>query len=109
VEALYGHLPPEKFPAIAFANDLYLEGGIRAGGYPLHVNTVDPKTGEIITKPFQFARFAIPRRVYTKSHLEYVAKVMARVKERAPRNKGYRLTYAPEAMAQFFSKFEPIE
>ncbi len=109
VEALYGHLPDEKFPAIALTCDLYLEGGIRAGAYPFHFNTVDPKTGEISDKTFQFARFAIPRRTYTKGHLEYIAKVMARVKERAPRNKGYRITYAPEVLAHFFSKFEPLE
>jgi tryptophanase len=109
MDALYGHLPPEKFPAVAMSNDLYLEGGIRAGGYPLHLNMVDPRTGDVSDKTFQFARFAIPRRVYTKGHLDYVGKVMARVKEIAPRNKGYRPVYVPEVMPQFFSKFAPLE
>ncbi|HYH94562.1 tryptophanase [Hyalangium sp.] len=108
VESLYGHLPLEKFPAIALTCDLYLEGGIRAGAYPFHFNTVDAKTGELSMKVFQFARFAIPRRTYTKGHLDYIAKVMARVKERAPHNKGYRCIYAPEVLEHFFSKFEPL-
>jgi tryptophanase len=109
VEALYGHLPPDKFPAIALTNDVYLEGGIRVGAYPFHFNTVDPKSGEISDKVFQFARFAIPRRVYTKGHMDYIGEVMARVKARASRNKGYKLVYAPAVLPHFFSKFEPIE
>jgi len=108
VESLYGHLPPDKFPAIALTNDIYLEGGIRVGAYPFHFKTVDP-AGEFVDKVFQFARFAIPRRVYTKGHLDYIGDVMTRVKERAPRNKGYRLLYAPTILAHFFSKFEPLE
>jgi len=109
VGSLYGHLPDEKFPAVALTADVYLEGGVRVGAYPFYFNTVDAKTGEISMKVFQFARFAIPRRMYTKSHLDYVAKVMERVKERAPHNKGYRCVYAPEVLAHFFSKFEPLE
>jgi tryptophanase len=109
VESLYGHLPPDKMPGITMANDLYLEGGVRAGAIPFHLNTVDTKTGEIIAKDFQFARFAIPRRVYTKGHLDYVAEVMGRVKEKAPRSKGYRLVYAPEVLGHFFARFEPVE
>jgi tryptophanase len=96
-------------PGITMANDLYLEGGVRAGAIPFHLNTVDTKTGEIIAKDFQFARFAIPRRVYTKGHLDYVAEVMGRVKEKAPRSKGYRLVYAPEVLGHFFARFEPVE
>jgi tryptophanase len=109
VESLYGHLPPDRFPAIALTNDVYLEGGIRMGAYPFEFKTVEAETGQFVDKAFQFARFAIPRRVYTKGHLDYIGKVMARVKERAPHNKGYRLVYAPEVLAHFFSTFEPIK
>jgi tryptophanase len=109
VDALYGHLPPDKFPAVALTNDIYLEGGIRVGAYPFHFNTVDPKSGDINDKVFQFARFAIPRRVYTKGHMDYIGEVMARVKERASRNKGYKLVYAPAVLPHFFSKFEPAD
>ncbi|WP_224361537.1 tryptophanase [Hyalangium versicolor] len=109
VASLYGHIPPDAFPTIAMLCDLYLEGGIRAGAFPFHFNIVDAKTGELGTKVFQFARFAIPRRVYTKSHFEYIAKVMGQVKRNAaPKNKGYKCTYAPPVLAHFFSKFEPL-
>jgi tryptophanase len=108
VESLYGHLPPDHFPTIALTCDLYLEGGVRAVAYPCHLNRFDPQTGQLGSKQFQFARLAIPRRTYTKGHLDFVATVMARVKERAPRHQGYRLTHAPDVLPHFFAKFEPI-
>jgi tryptophanase len=40
--------------------------------------------------------------------MQYVAKAMKRVKENAPRSKGYRLVYAPDVLAHFFAKFEPL-
>lgn len=108
VRSMYPHLSDDKFPGLAFAADLYLEGGVRAGAFPFHLTCVDPRSGELIDRQFEFARLAIPRRVYTKSHMDYVAKVMKRVKENAAHSKGYRLTYAPEVLAHFFAKFEPI-
>jgi tryptophanase len=109
VDALYKHLPPDKLPGIAMACDLYLEGAVRAGAIPFHLHTVDAKTGDIVNKDFLLARFALPRRLYTKSHLDYVGKVMARVKERASQNKGYRLVDAPKVLGHFFAKFAPLE
>ena len=50
VESLYGHLPAEKYPGTAFLCNLYLEGGIRAGAAPFKLQTVDVKTGKLITK-----------------------------------------------------------
>jgi tryptophanase len=107
VKTLYGHVSPERFPGIAMACDLYLEGGIRVGAHPFRLKTVDA-SGEIVSRDFHFARFAIPRRTYSKSHLEFVAKAMRKVKERALHSKGYRLTYAPEVLEHFFAKFEPL-
>jgi len=109
VQSLYPHLPPEKFPCIAMTCDLYREGGVRACAFPFPFNTFDPTTGKVVAKEFQFARFAIPRRTYTKGHLDYVAEVMARVKERAPHNQGYRLVNAPEVLPHFFAKFAPLQ
>ena len=107
VQNLYPHLAPELFPDVAMGCDVYREGGVRAAGFPFALKTVDP-TGKIVNREFHFARFAIPRRVYTKSHLDYVGGVMARVKQNAHQNKGYRRTYVPEVLGHFFAKFEPI-
>jgi len=106
LERLYPHLSPDQFPDVAMGCDVYLEGGVRAAAFPFTLKTVDA-AGEIVTREFQFARFAIPRRVYTQSHLEYVAGVIGKVKENARNNKGYRCTYVPEVLGHFFSKFEP--
>ncbi len=108
VESLYPHLGHEQFPGIALASDLYLEGGVRVGAITFHMNRVDAKSGEIVEKVFQFARFAVPRRLYTRSHLSYVARVMRIVKERAHLNRGYRVVHMPEVLGHFFAKFEPL-
>ena len=68
---------------------------------------IAPVTGEITEQAFQFARFAVPRRVYTRSHLDYVARIMARVKQRAHLSKGYRVEHWPEVLGHFFAKFAP--
>ncbi len=107
VAKLYPQLPPDRFPGIALSCDAYLEGGVRVAAFPFRLPSVD-RNGQIVTREFQFARFAIPRRVYTKRHLDYVARVMARVKEQATSNAGYRCTYVPEVLGHFFSRFEPI-
>lgn len=107
VEQLYPHLPAERFPDVAMGCDVYREGGVRAAAFPFRLRTVD-RNGDMVTREFHFARFAVPRRAYTTRHLDYVASVMARVKENAGQNQGYRCTYAPEVLGHFFSKFEPI-
>jgi tryptophanase len=107
VNALYPHLSEEQLPGIALFADLYLEGGVRAGAIPFKMNTVDPKTGDIVQRSFQFARFAVPRRVYSKAHMEYVAEVFARVKANAPANRGYRIVERPDVLGHFFAKFAP--
>lgn len=107
VSSIYPHLSTEQYPGIALACDAYLEGGIRLGAFPFQLNVIDPRTADISIKKFEFARLAIPRRVYTNSHMEYVAKVFKRVKENAVNNRGYCLSYAPEILAHFFAKFEP--
>jgi tryptophanase len=107
VQALYPHLPPERFPDVAMGCDVYREGGVRAAAFPFQLRSIE-KTGKLTTRTFHFARFAVPRRVYTKSHLDYVGRIMANVKANAGRSAGYRCTHSPEVLGHFFSKFEPL-
>lgn len=106
VRALYPHLPSDRFPETALGCDVYLEGGVRVGAFPFNMKTVD-HAGEIVARTVHFARFGVPRRVYTQSHLDYVAATVRKVKDNAAKNKGYRLTYAPEVLTHFFARFEP--
>ena len=109
VEAMYPHLPPQSLPGVALCADFYLEGGVRLAAAPFTLHTVSPQSGDIIDRVFQFARFALPRRVYSKSHLEYVAGVAERVAQNASRNYGYSVaSHAGQALSHFFTKFEPI-
>jgi tryptophanase len=52
-------------------------------------------------------RLALPRRVYTQSHLDYVVETLIRIKARQEQVRGYRFTYAPELLRHFTARFEP--
>lgn len=110
-KSIYPHLSDDELPGIALAADLYLEGGIRIVSAQFKLNLIDINSGEITHKKFELSRFAIPRRVYTKSHIEYIARIMKKVKENAKNNRGYYLispTTGAESLAHFFAKFKPI-
>ncbi|MFO7646141.1 MAG: hypothetical protein R6W95_17295, partial [Desulfosarcina sp.] len=61
----------------------------------------DPKTGEVLPAPNELVRFAIPRRVYTRSHLDYVGEVAQVVASNAHKIKGLEITWAPELLRHF--------
>ena len=106
---LFPHIPQAEYPGQALAVELYLEGGIRgvelgsvAFAYP------DPDTGEMIHPKMELVRLALPRRVYTQAHMDYVIRTLANIKARADQIRGYRITYAPELLRHFTAKFEPL-
>ena len=106
---LFPHIPPQEFPGQALAVELYLEGGIRG----VEIGSVmfahpDPATGKIVYPQLELVRLALPRRVYTQSHLDYVAKTLAKIKQRTGDIHGYRFTYAPELLRHFTARFEPL-
>jgi tryptophanase len=107
--SLFPHIPPHEFPGQALAVELYLEGGIRA----VEIGSVmfahpDPTTGKMVFPHLELVRLALPRRVYTQSHLDYVAQTLAKIKQRAGDIHGYRFTYAPELLRHFTARFEPL-
>jgi tryptophanase len=106
---LFSHIPHEKFPGQALVVQLYLEGGIRA----VEIGSVmfaypDPDIGEMVYPRLELVRLAIPRRVYTQSHLDYVVDVLSRIIKQSEHIKGYRFTYAPELLRHFTARFEPV-
>jgi tryptophanase len=106
---LLPHIPSGEYPGQALVAELYLEGGIRG----VEVGSVmfshrDPKTGEMVYPKLELVRLAIPRRVYTQSHIDHVVKTIRSVADRRHFLKGYRITYAPELLPHFTARFEPI-
>jgi tryptophanase len=103
------HIPQREFPGQSLAVALYQEGGIRA----IEIGSVmfahkDPKTRKIAYPELELVRLAIPRRVYTQSHLDYVVEVLAKIKSNRDTLTGYKITFEPELLRHFTARFEPI-
>ena len=103
-------IPQSEFPAVALANALYIEGGIRTVEIgSLMFEHVDPETGEKVYSPLELVRFAIPRRVYTRSHLDFIGEVAKKVMENPKDIKGLRVTWAPKVLRHFMAELEEVE
>ena len=107
--SLLPHIPHDCFPGQALAAALYLEGGIRT----VEIGSVmfaapDPVTGEMVYPRLELVRLAIPRRVYTQSHMDYVAEVSAHLVKKKAELRGYRIVYSPPLLRHFTAQFEPL-
>ncbi len=103
------HIPRKAFPGQSLAVELYLEGGIRG----VEIGSVafaytDPETGEEHVPLLELVRLAIPRRMYTQAHLDWVIKTAEKIAARKKELRGYRITYAPELLRHFTAVFEPL-
>ena len=67
------------------------------------------ENGNVISPPMELVRFAIPRRVYTQSHIDYVAEVVIEVFNDRDKLKGYEFTYEAPMLRHFTAQFKPIE
>jgi tryptophanase len=106
---LLPHIPHQEFPGQSLAVELYLEGGIRGSeiGSVMFAHQ-DPDSKEWIYPRLELVRLAIPRRVYTQSHIDFVVRVAHKIASRAEKLRGYKFTYAPELLRHFTAQFEPL-
>ena len=99
-KAFLPHIPVDQFPGVALAAELYLEGGIRS-----------VEIGSLMfagAAQMELVRLAIPRRVYTQSHIDYVVEIILRVWEKRMQIRGMRLTYEAPFLRHFTAHLEPI-
>lgn len=102
-------IPPEEFPGQALVCALYTHAGIRAVEIgSVMFGCVDPDSGESSRPPMELVRLAVPRRVYTQSHIDYVVEGVREVFERRGELRGFRIVEAPAALRHFTAKFEQL-
>lgn len=106
--AILPHLDQEELPAQALTAALYVDAGVRGMERGIVSAGRDPQTGEHHHPKLELVRLAIPRRVYTQSHMDVVAESVIAVMEDADRIAGLRFTYEPPELRFFQARFEPI-
>jgi tryptophanase len=105
--SLLPHIPPLHYPGIALVNALYVEAGVRG----VEIGTVmfgRQPDGSEQAGAMDLVRLAIPRRVYTQSHIDYVAEAVIYVAKMREQLRGYRITAAPTVLRHFTAAFAPL-
>jgi tyrosine phenol-lyase len=104
------HVPQEQFPAQALAAALYLESGVRAMERGIASAGRDPKTGLNNVPKLELVRLTISRRVYTQSHMDYVAEKVAELYQKREKIHGLDIAWEPAAgsLRFFLMKHKPI-
>jgi tyrosine phenol-lyase len=105
----YPHIQQDKFPAQTLTVELYLERGIRTVERGAVSAGRDPKTGENLYPKLELTRLAIPRRVYTQSHMDVVAEAIEDVHRRRESARGLQMVYEPKYLRFFQARFARIE
>ncbi len=106
---LLPHISQSAFPGQALTVELYREGAIRG----VEIGSVmfahpSPETGVMVYPSLELVRLAIPRRVYTQAHLDYVVENLVKIARRRTELRGYKFTYAPKLLRHFTARFEPL-
>ena len=98
--AFLPHIPPAQFPGVTLAAEIYLEGGIRS-----------VEIGRLMfgdAAQMDLVRLAIPRRVYTQSHIDYVVEIVLEVWKKRDAIRGLQLTYEAPFLRHFTARLEPV-
>lgn len=103
------HVPPDQYPGQSVVCELYVEGGIRSVEIGSVMFGKYDDNGKLIPAMMELVRLAIPRRVYTQSHIDYVAEVVIEVFKKRNEMKGFSITYAAPILRHFTAKFSPMK
>ncbi len=102
------HIPNYEFPGQAIACALYLKGGIRACEIGSIMFGKYDENGKTVSPDLELVRLAIPRRVYTQSHIDYVAEVIIEVYQEREKLKGFKIVKEPPILRHFTAEFKEI-
>ena len=108
-QTFYPHLKPEDFPGQVMACELYRNGGIRSSEVGSVMFGRYNTKKQFIPAQRELLRLALPRRVYTMSHLDYIIETFEFLKLNALQVRGLQMTYRPKQMPHFTAKFEEKE
>jgi tryptophanase len=103
--AFLSHIPSTQFPGSALAAELYLEGGIRSFEMGSLIFGKRDENGVEHPAPLDLLRLAIPRRVYTQSHIDYVIDVVLEVWRRRQQVRGLEISYQAPVLRHFTARF----
>lgn len=102
------HIPVDQFPGQSVTCAIYEEGGIRACEIGSVMFGKYDKNGNLIPAMMELVRLAIPRRVYTQSHIDYTAEVIIEVFKNRDKLKGFEIVYEAPMLRHFTAKFREI-
>ncbi len=106
--AMLPHIPPLQYPGVALTNALYLEAGIRGCEIGTVMFGLHPD-GTETPAAMDLVRLAIPRRLYTQSHIDYVAEAILEVSRHKDEIRGLRIVDSPKVLRHFTAKFDTVE
>ncbi|HMS66471.1 MAG TPA: tryptophanase [Ignavibacteria bacterium] len=107
-KAFYPQIPVDQYPGQALVCDLYIKGGIRSVEIGSVMFGKYDDNGKLIQAPNELVRLAIPRRVYTQSHIEYVIEVFEELIKDKDSAKGIKIIEEPKFLRHFTAKFERL-
>jgi len=105
--AAFPRIPAEQFPAQAMTVALYREGGVRGVEIGSLMFGKTGPSGAFVPATLELVRLAVPRRMYTESHLTYVAEVAGAVVKGGAGERGYRITHEPPFLRHFTARLAP--
>lgn len=106
---LYPHIPINEYPGQALVCNLYRKGGIRCVEVGSVMFGTYDEQRNLIPAQNELVRLAIPRRVYTQSHIDYVLDIFDEILEDKEQSKGFKIIYEPPFLRHFTALFDPIQ
>jgi tryptophanase len=107
-KAFYPNIPVHQFPGQSLVVELYKLGGIRAVEIGSVMFGSKDDNGNFVPARMELVRLAIPRRVYTQSHIDYVVEVFDELRKQKQSAKGFKIVWEPEFLRHFTAHFEPL-